>query len=108
MGLNWNIKGGGKKMRFKPNLNNPDLKWCTAEHWEVIAQSVNWGGEWGLKRREQGEEMKGGGRGDQEERGGEAVEVSREDREGRWEEREVSEGDGGEKIKATSVRRWPH
>lgn len=50
----------------------------------MIAQSVNRGrGGGGLKRREWGEEMKGGGRGDQDERGGEAVEVSGEDGEGR-------------------------
>lgn len=53
-------------------------------HREVIAQSVKLGGGvGGLNRREQGQKMKGGGRGDQDERGGEAVEVSREDREGR-------------------------
>lgn len=67
--------------------------------------------EEGLKRREWGKEMKGGERQDGDERGGEAVEVSGEDGERRWEERVVGEGDSGssgEKIKATSVRCWPH
>lgn len=52
----------------------------------MISQSVNrWEGrrDGGLKRGEQGKEMKGGGRGDKDERGGESVEVSREDRERR-------------------------
>lgn len=39
--------------------------------------------EEGLKRREWGKEMKGGERQDGDERGGEAVEVSGEDGEGR-------------------------
>lgn len=54
--------------------------------------------------------MKGGGRRDEDERGGEAVEVSAEDGEEDERRGEVGEGDsgsGGEKIKATSVLRWP-
>lgn len=59
-----------------------------------------------LKRREWGEKVNGGGRGGQDKRGKQAVEVSK-DREAR----EVGEGDCGsdsKKIKATFVWCWHH